>query len=164
MHGTFVSGALALAVALVGPGAVPDRAPAPHRQDWQIRITGPAVLDRSGSWGEVGTTVLIPALVRCPAGEHGFGQFAGFPGYFPDGDHAEPTLPAHTAPTPLVTCTGHPQRVTFVGRSVHRNQDPAVEPYEHFHRGRATVVLELLRMDGTAVRTSRTVRILAPRG
>lgn len=163
MRGRLVTGALTLGLALAGTAVAPSQATAPHRTDWQLRVAGPATIDQTGTWGEAGTTVLIPAKVRCPAGELGYGLFAGFPGYFADGDHAEPTLPAHTMPTPFVACTGKVQRVTFVGRSVHRNQDPGVEPYEHFHRGPATVVLELMRADGSSVRTTRTIRILGGR-
>jgi hypothetical protein len=159
------AGSVVMAAALALPVAGAVAHPAPQRTTtWQLRVSGPATIDRTGTWGAAGTTVLIPAKVRCPAGEHGYGMFAGFPGYFRDGDHAEPSLPAHTMPTPVVECTGKLQRVTFVGRSVHRNQDPATDPYERFHRGRATVVLELMRSDGPPVRATRTIRIRAPKG
>ncbi|MCU0262381.1 MAG: hypothetical protein MUF09_01740 [Candidatus Nanopelagicales bacterium] len=126
---------------------------------YQVKVVGSAVVDQSASLGEWGTTVRIPVHVRCPAGEVGYGIFAGFPGYFDGGLNAEPYQQSHTGPAPWIVCTGKVQRHEFIGRSISKNQDPSVYPYQHFRPGRATVVVEA-RFGGSAVRDTRTVQIV----
>lgn len=130
---------------------------------YEIKIVGAAAVDRSGAWGPPGTTIRIPVLVRCPKGEVGMGVFAGFPGYFENGLNAVAYQQSHTGPTPWIECTGKNQKFSFVGRSISKNQDPAVHPYQYFRHGRATVVVEA-RMQGFAIRDTRAIQIVIPRG
>lgn len=128
-----------------------------------IRIVGTAAIDQSGAWGPPGTTVLIPVHIRCPKGEVGAGVFAGFPGYFENGLNSTPYQQSHTGPTPSIVCTGKVQRYTFVGRSISKNQDPVVYPYQYFRHGKATVVVEA-RMRGFDIRDTRVIQIVVRSG
>jgi hypothetical protein len=109
--------------------------------------------------------VLIPVQVTCPAGEEAYGIFAGFPGYFADGHHAQPYWQSMTGPTPWIRCTGKTELYTFVGRSVGRNQNPATHPYQYFEHRNATVVVEAVRGDGNgSIRDTKAVKIVVPSG